>query len=159
MRFRRVLWFTNVNVLIFKEHGFALVRLIRAGVEAMPAVRNRTMGIKMTDEEHEQLEALAEARGQTMSDWGREVLLNQIGEPAGSDVVLAEVMALRGIVLNLIAAQALGETMSEDRIREIVRRSDKDRFEHANKKWIDAANHYMGQSPSQIKNNGKPGKE
>jgi hypothetical protein len=124
----------------------------------MPAVRNRTIGIKVTDEEHEQLEALAEARGQTMSDWGRDVLLNQIGAPAGSDVVLAEVMALRGIVLNLIAAQALGETMSEDRIREIVRRSDKDRFEHANKKWIDAANHYMGQSPSQIKNNGKPGK-
>lgn len=122
----------------------------------MPAVRNRTIGIKVTDEEHEQLEALAEARGQTMSDCGREILLNQIGAPAGSDVVLAEVMALRGIVLNLIAAQALGETMSEDRIREIVRRADKDRFEHANKKWIDAANHYMGQSPSQVKNNGKP---
>ncbi len=74
----------------------------------MPAVRNRTIGIKVTDEEHEQLEALAEGRGQTMSDWGREVLLNQIGEPAGSDVVLAEVMALRGIVLNLIAAQPWG---------------------------------------------------
>jgi hypothetical protein len=36
------------------------------------------MGIKMTDEEHEQLEALAEARGQTISDWGREVLLTKL---------------------------------------------------------------------------------
>lgn len=38
----------------------------------MPAVRNRTIGIKVTDEEHEQLEAQAEARGLTLSDWGRE---------------------------------------------------------------------------------------
>lgn len=43
----------------------------------MPAVRSRTMGIKVTDEEYEQMEAEATARGQTMSDWGREVLLNQ----------------------------------------------------------------------------------
>ena len=55
----RVLWFTNVNVLIFKERGFASVRLTRVGVEAMPAVRNRTVGIKVTDEEYEKLEALA----------------------------------------------------------------------------------------------------
>lgn len=120
--------------------------------------RTATVSTRVTDDEYKELEALAEARGQKMSEWVREVLLNQIGEPAGSDVVLAEVMALRGIVLNLIAAQSLGEKLSEERIREIVRRSDKDRFENANKKWIDAANHYMGRSPSQIKNNGKPGK-
>jgi predicted DNA-binding protein len=110
-------------VLIFKEHGFAPVRSTRAGVEAMPAVRNRTIGIKVTDEEHEQLEALAEARGLTMSDWGREILLNQIGEPAGHDVVLAEVMALPAIVLNLGTAQARGETMSPALRRELTVRN------------------------------------
>jgi hypothetical protein len=94
-----------------------------------------------------------------MSEWVREILLNQIGEPAGHDAVLAVVMALRGIVLNLIAAQTLGQRIDEERIREIVRRSDKDRFENANKKWLEAGNHWMGQSPSQVKskNNGKPG--
>jgi len=121
--------------------------------------RTATVSTRVTEDEYKELEALAEARGQKMSEWVREVLLNQRGEPAGHDVVLAEVMALRGIVLNLIAAQALGERISEERIREIVRRSDKDRFEHANKKWIEAANHYMGRSPSQAKNNGKPGKQ
>ncbi|HZE22804.1 MAG TPA: hypothetical protein VE054_02320, partial [Blattabacteriaceae bacterium] len=44
----------------------------------------------------------------TMSDWGREVLVNQIGEPAGTDVVLAEVMALRaGFFLPWTAATPL----------------------------------------------------
>ena len=46
-----------------------------------------------------------------------------------------------------------------ERIRELIRVADKERFRRANEKWIDAANHYMGQSSSQIKNNGKPGKE
>ena len=55
-----------------------------------------------------------------MSESVREVLLNQRGEPAGPDVVLAEVMALRSIVLNLATAQARGEAVGEDRIRELI---------------------------------------
>ncbi len=58
--------------------------------------RTATVSTRVTEDEYRELEALAEARGQKMSEWVREVLLNQIGEPAGHDVVLAEVMALRG---------------------------------------------------------------
>jgi hypothetical protein len=122
----------------------------------MPAVRNRTMGIKVTDEEYEQLEAEAERRGLTLSDWGREALVNQIGDPAGHDVVLAEMMALRTIVINVMSALAQGESMTREKIADLIRHADKERFRRANEKWIDAANHWMGQSPSQIKNNGKP---
>jgi hypothetical protein len=125
----------------------------------MPAVRNRTVGVKVTDEEYEQLEAEAERRGVTMSDWGREVLLSQIGDPAGHDVVLAEVMALRTIVINVLSAQAQGESMTREKIADLIRHADKERFRRANEKWIEAANHWMGRSPSQAKNNGKPGKE
>lgn len=123
--------------------------------------RTATVSTRVTEDEYKELEALAEARGQKMSEWVREVLLGQIGEPAGSDVVLAEVMALRSIVLNLAAAQALGKTISEERIRELVRLADVERFRRANEKWIEAANHYMGKSPSQVKSkgNGKPGKQ
>ncbi len=100
--------------------------------------------------------SLAQARKQTMSEWAWGVLLNQIGEPAVHDVVLDEMMALRAVVLNLATAQARGETMSEERIRELIKFADKERYRRANEKWIEAANHYMGQSPSQSKNNGKP---
>jgi predicted DNA-binding protein len=58
--------------------------------------RTATVSTRVTDDEYQELEALAEARGVTMSEWVREVLLNQRSEPAGHDVVLAEVMALRG---------------------------------------------------------------
>lgn len=44
-------------------------------------------------------------------------------------------------------------------MRELIRHADKERFRRANEKWIEAGNHWMGQSPSQVKsqNNGKPG--
>jgi hypothetical protein len=60
----------------------------------MPALRTRTIGIKVTEEEQQQLEAQAEARGLTMSDWGPEVLLAELerGEEASADTVLAEVI-------------------------------------------------------------------
>jgi chorismate-pyruvate lyase len=121
--------------------------------------RTATVSTRVTEDEYQELEALAEARGQKMSEWVREVLLNQRGEPAGHDVVLAEVMALRSIVLNLAATQAMGKTMSEERIRELVRLADVERFRRANEKWIEAANHFMGQDQSKTKSNSKPGKE
>ena len=117
--------------------------------------KTATVSTRVTDEEYQELEWLAQRRGQKMSEWVREVLLNQLGEPEGHEVVLAEVMALRTIVLNLTAAQVQGERVSEERIREIIRRADKDRFEQASKKWIDAANHWMGQGPGQVKSNGR----
>lgn len=117
------------------------------------------MNTRVTDDEYKELEALAQARKQTMSEWVREVLLGQRGEPAGHAVVLAEMMALRAIVLTLATAQAQGETMSEERIRELIRFADVQRFRRANEKWIEAANHYMGQdpikAPSKIRNTGQ----
>jgi hypothetical protein len=117
------------------------------------------VGSKVTEEEYARLEKLAQAEGQTLSDWGREVLVNQIGDPAGHDVVLAEVMALRTIVINVMSALARGESVTREKIAGLIRHADKERFRRANEKWIDAANHCMGQSPSQAKNNGKPGKQ
>ena len=59
--------------------------------------RTQTVSTRVTEDEYKELEALAQADGVTRSEWVREVLLNQRGEPAGPDVVLAEVMALRSM--------------------------------------------------------------
>jgi hypothetical protein len=74
-------------------------------------------------------------------------------------VVLAELVALRGIVVSLALAQARGEKPDKERVRELIQIADVERFRRANEKWIDAANHYMGQDPSKIKSNSKPGKD
>jgi hypothetical protein len=121
--------------------------------------RTATVSTRVTEDEYKELEALAEARGATMSEWVREVLLNQRGEPAGHDVVLAEVMALRTILLNALASIGAGRELTTDKMQELIDRADRERFRRANEKWIEAGNHWMGRSPSQIKNNGKPGKQ
>lgn len=85
--------------------------------------------------------------------------MNQIGDPAGHDVVLAEVMALRSIMLNALASIGAGRELTTEKMQELINHADRERFRRANEKWIEAANHWRGQSPSQAKNNGKPGKQ
>lgn len=79
-----------------------------------------------------------------MSEWVREVLLNQRGSADGEDVILAELMALRVIVINIVSALAQWQGMTREKITELIRAADKERFRHANEKWIEVANHYMG---------------
>ena len=123
--------------------------------------RTATVSTRVTEDEYRELEALAQASKQTMSEWVREVLLNQRGEPAGHDVVLAEVMALRSILLNALASIGAGRELTTEKMQELIDRADRERFRRANEKWLEAGNHWMGQSPSQVKvkSNGKPGKE
>lgn len=78
----------------------------------MPTVRNRTMGIKVTDEEYEQLEALAQARGLTMSDWGCEVLLAELIAHPVEQIILAEILGLRMLYLNTIQILGAGRELT-----------------------------------------------
>jgi len=63
--------------------------------------RRKSIGIKVSEEEYAQLEAMA--GGRAMSEWAREVLLRELdgrqARPA-EETLLAEVLALRTILLN-----------------------------------------------------------
>jgi hypothetical protein len=103
--------------------------------------RTATVSTRVTDEEYKELEVLAQEQGLTMSEWARKVLLDQRDiEPVGQEVVLAEVMALRAIVLNVVTAQARGETLSQERIKELVRFADVERYRRAVERLIEAGN-------------------
>src|SRR5213080_2710040 len=77
-------------------------------------LRNRTVGSKMTESEYEQLVAVAERDGLTLGEWCREVLLAQANTTeetrliATEQTLLAEVMALRTILLNALFKLAQG---------------------------------------------------
>ena len=96
----------------------------------MPALRTRTIGIKVTEDEQERLEGQAEARGLTMSDWGREVLLAELerGETPSAETVLAEVLAVRMLLLNTINRLLRGEGMTNDEMRQLIERVDQDKY-------------------------------
>jgi len=95
----------------------------------MPAdqIRNRTVGCKMTDSEYERLSAVVESEGMTLGEWCREVLLERAEGRKPSvieETLLAEVLALRTILLNLHFTVAKGEAITAEGMQEIIERAD-----------------------------------
>ena len=105
----------------------------------MPAdqLRNRTVGSKMTETEYEQLVAVAEREGLTLSEWCREVLLARANTNEGKkpnipeQTLLAEVMALRTILLNALFKLGQGEAFTTEEMQQLIERADGERFDRA----------------------------
>jgi hypothetical protein len=70
----------------------------------------------------------------TLSEWARGVLLS-VGDPpprpTTDPVVLAELLALRTIVLNVQFALATGDPFTADEMRTLIRRADLDKTRQA----------------------------
>ena len=74
----------------------------------MPVMRTKSVGTKVTDGEYAMLESLA--GGRPLSEWVRQVLLSVVTRHPIEEVLLAELLALRTILLNLHFSLANGET-------------------------------------------------
>jgi hypothetical protein len=110
----------------------------------MPAdqLRSRTVGCKMTEAECERLVAMAERDGLTLSEWCREALLQQAGvqKPrALEETVLAEIIALRTILLNAHYKLAHGEALTPEEMQRLIERADQDKFRKAQERLAAAA--------------------
>lgn len=89
--------------------------------------RTRSIGTKVTAEEYARLEACAREKQLSMSDWSRRVLLAaaNIGHnSAAEQTILAEVIALRTIVANLIYAFTSEGKVTADQMRAFIQRAD-----------------------------------
>ena len=98
----------------------------------MPALRTRSVSTKVTEAEYAQLQALAGA--QTISEWTRDVLLKAATPNRAEQVIVAEIMALRSILLNVLFKAANGETIGTEEMQRLIERADADKFEKAGAK-------------------------
>ena len=93
--------------------------------------RTRSAGAKVTDEEYAQLEALARARGLTLGEWCRDVLLAQLA-PSSATVpekaILTELLGLRMIVINLVSALGSGEPLTAEKIQTVIDWADREKI-------------------------------
>jgi hypothetical protein len=122
--------------------------------------RERSIGAKVTESEYELLQAQAEAQGMTLGEWSRELLMAQLksgngaSRPGSSAVlaevkmvrdelraVMAELVALRLVVLNLMAAQAKGKVLGKEDLTELSRFADVERFRRAEERLAEAEQH------------------
>ena len=112
----------------------------------MPAdqLRNRTVGSKMTENEYEQLAAVAEREGLTLGEWCSEVLLahanaSDVKKPSATErTLLAEFVALRMILLNAISKIGRQVELSERDLQVLTERADQERFSRAQERLTSA---------------------
>jgi len=97
-----------------------------------PVFRRKSIGTKVSEEEYAQLEALA--GGRALSEWVREVLLRELegrqARPA-DETVLAEVLALRTILLNAFYKLAQGEKLTAEELQSFIDRADATKLQKA----------------------------
>jgi predicted nucleic acid-binding Zn ribbon protein len=103
----------------------------------MSIPRTKGLSTKLTEDEYAELEGAAGE--QTLSEWTREVLLKAARRQTEESVVVAEVLALRTILLNLQYAQSLGEDITAVRMQQLIDRADRDRFARAAERLAEAA--------------------
>jgi hypothetical protein len=101
-----------------------------------PTLRTKSISSKVTEEEYGGLADLAQASGQSMSEWVRGILVEQLERQAAGgreEAVLAELLGLRAILLNLLFTMAKGEAMTAEQMQTVIERADDGKAERARK--------------------------
>jgi hypothetical protein len=102
-----------------------------------PPLRTKSVGTKVSEAEFALLEERARGAGMRLAEWVREALLAAPVEPgAGSgvdsgEVALAEVLALRSLLLNLQFRSGGQSPLTEAEMRGLIERADGDKMRRA----------------------------
>jgi hypothetical protein len=95
----------------------------------MDSPRTKGITIRVTEDQYVGLTRLAE--GQTVTAWVHHDVLETATPRPADQVLLAELLAVRTIVLNLVFALANGETPTADAMKRLVERVDNEKMRKA----------------------------
>jgi hypothetical protein len=99
----------------------------------MATARTKCISTKVTNDEYVRFTKLA--REQTVSGWARDVLIAAASTaPSLEHIVLAEVVALRTILLNLHFALASGQPLTTDTMQHLIDRADQEKVHKAHER-------------------------
>ena len=112
-----------------------------------PNLRTKSIGTKVSEEEFARLEQAAQKASKTLGEWCREVMLasangqHQKVNGAGGEAhaVMAEVVALRAILLNVLFKQAKGEPVTAEEMQRLIDRADSDKLKKARERLDQAS--------------------
>ena len=88
----------------------------------MARSRSKSISTKVTEEEYAQFEVLA--GDQTISEWVREVLLKAAEPSPAEQTIVAELLALRMILMNILFSIANREQLTSAVMDDIIKRAD-----------------------------------
>jgi hypothetical protein len=98
-----------------------------------PSIRIKSIGTKVSEEQFSALESHAHARNLTLSEWVRAELLktNDGSVTVPGEVLLAEILASRTILINLVYSISKGESITAEAMQELIRRTDETKARRA----------------------------
>jgi len=88
----------------------------------MPTPRNKSISTKVTEEEYTQFEILA--GDQTISEWVRDALLRAATPSPAEQTIVAELLALRMLLMNILFSIANRESLTSMAMDDIIKRAD-----------------------------------
>ncbi len=91
----------------------------------MASRRTKSIGTKVTPEEYDRIHALA--GDQPVSEWVRAALLRATDTVPAEPLVLAEVLALRTILLNLHFSVCSGASVTAETMQRLIERADQEK--------------------------------
>ena len=111
------------------------------------SLRTKSIGAKVTEQEYAQLERAAQAEHKTLGEWCRGVMLSSANfrppkaTETGSDghALMAEMLALRAILLNVLFKQAKGEPVTAEEMQRLIDRADSDKLRKAKERLEQAS--------------------
>jgi hypothetical protein len=98
------------------------------------ALRTKSVGTKVSEAELRVLESRADAAGLTLSEWVRDVLLASsvdTGTLAAERAILAEMLAMRAILLNFLLKLSMRQPITEQVSRELIAWADENKMKRA----------------------------
>jgi hypothetical protein len=97
-------------------------------------LRTKSVGTKVSEAELRVLESRAERAGVTLSEWVRDVLLGssvEMGTMAAERAILAEMLAMRAILLNFMLKLSARQPITEQVSRELIAWADENKMRRA----------------------------
>jgi hypothetical protein len=88
----------------------------------MPRPRSKSISTKVTEEEYAQFEALA--GDQTISEWTRDALLKAAKPSPAEQTIVAELLALRTILMNILFSIANREQLTSKAMDDVIKHAD-----------------------------------
>jgi hypothetical protein len=105
-----------------------------------PTPRTKSIVLRLNQEEYARLEQAAQLGRRTVAVWCREVSLAstnervskaQLSSPAEVQALMAELLALRTILLNVLYKQINRESLTAEEMQRLIERADADKLKKA----------------------------
>jgi hypothetical protein len=85
-----------------------------------PPLRTKSIGFKVSEAEYAQLETAAQASGQTLGEWCREMVLASASDAERRDPALAEIIGVRLLLVNVLGPMAAGEKVTAEKFNQLL---------------------------------------